>query len=336
MSKKVTICEVASAAGVSISTVSRYLENPKSVRPLTAYNIKNAIRELNYEPNVFAQSLKRGRSKSIGIIVPHTEFFFGDVCAVVSDYFYERGYITFICRSDNDGDKERFIVRELLSQGVAGLVITPSGQNTSYLRSVAQNYKNMVLFDRYHDIGCDSVITGDYEQIAYKLTSFAMKNYPCTPLYSMYGFEQASSIQMMAKGAKRAFSETGRDDSDLHQVYNCAIMDNIDRTILTVRENLKSGKHPAMIFYGANFLESAVMLMNKYDRNLLHQVDMVGFAEQDTLNKLGVSIPCMIRDPKKIGIMLAEHLHKKISGKMDSNGQEKICVPPVYHLEDER
>ncbi|WP_411676092.1 LacI family DNA-binding transcriptional regulator [Caproicibacter sp.] len=336
MSKKVTIREVASAAGVSISTVSRYLENPKSVRPLTAYNIKNAIREMNYEPNVFAQSLKRGHSKNIGIVIPHTEFFFGDVCAVVSDYFYERGYVTFICRSDNDGDKERFIVRELLSQGVAGLIIAPIGQNTAYLRSVAQNFKNIVLFDRYYDIGCDAVITGDYDQIAYTLISFAVKKYECRPLYAMYGFEQASSIQMMTKGTEQAFEDAGRDASDLHHVYNCAVIDNMDRTIHKIQEDIRNRKHPALIFYGANFLESAVMLMNKRDRKLLHQVDMVGFAEQDTLNKLGVSIPCMIRDSKKIGIILAEHLYKKINGKIDSNGQEKICVPPVYHLEDGR
>ena len=60
--KKVTIREVAALAGVSISSVSRYLKDPKSVQPLAAYNIKNAIRELEYEPNIFAQNLKRGRS----------------------------------------------------------------------------------------------------------------------------------------------------------------------------------------------------------------------------------------------------------------------------------
>ncbi|MFU0833521.1 MAG: hypothetical protein ACFWUC_11375 [Oscillospiraceae bacterium] len=332
--KKVTIRDVAAMAGVSISTVSRYLENPKNVRPLTAYNIKNAIRELNYEPNVFAQSLKRGYSKTIGIIIPHTEFFFGDVCSIVSDYFYERGYVTFICRSDNDGEKERFIVRELLNQGVAGLIITPSGQNTAYLRSIARNYKNMVLFDRYHDIGCDAVITGDYDQIAYKLASFAVKKFECRPLYTMSGFEQASSSQMVARGTERAFQEAGRDISELHQIFNCGVIDNVDNTIRRIREDLKKGKHPAIIFYGANFLESAIMLMNKYDRKLIHQVDMAGFAEQETKNKLGVSIPCIIRDFRKIGITLSEHLYKKITGKIHSNGETKICVPPVYYLDN--
>ena len=50
--KKATIREVAALAGVSISSVSRYLKDPKSIQPLAAYNIKNAIRELQDEPNM--------------------------------------------------------------------------------------------------------------------------------------------------------------------------------------------------------------------------------------------------------------------------------------------
>lgn len=62
--KKVTIREVAELAGVSISSVSRYLADPKSIQPLAAYNIKNAINELQYEPNMFARNLKRGQTQT--------------------------------------------------------------------------------------------------------------------------------------------------------------------------------------------------------------------------------------------------------------------------------
>ena len=62
--KKVTIREVAELAGVSISSVSRYLADPKSIQPLAAYNIKNAINELQYEPNMFARNLKEDRRRS--------------------------------------------------------------------------------------------------------------------------------------------------------------------------------------------------------------------------------------------------------------------------------
>ena len=62
----------------------------KSIQPLAAYNIKNAINELQYEPNMFARNLKRGQTQIVGLIVPHMEYFFGKICHVVSDYFFER------------------------------------------------------------------------------------------------------------------------------------------------------------------------------------------------------------------------------------------------------
>lgn len=91
--KKVTIREVAELAGVSISSVSRYLADPKSIQPLAAYNIKNAINELQYEPNMFARNLKRGQTQIVGLIVPHMEYFFGKICHVVSDYFLKENIL---------------------------------------------------------------------------------------------------------------------------------------------------------------------------------------------------------------------------------------------------
>lgn len=73
--KKVTIREVAELAGVSISSVSRYLAGSKKYPALAAYNIKNAINELQYEPNMFARNLKRGQTQIVGLIVPHMEYF---------------------------------------------------------------------------------------------------------------------------------------------------------------------------------------------------------------------------------------------------------------------
>ena len=155
--KKVTIREVAELAGVSISSVSRYLADPKSIQPLAAYNIKNAINELQYEPNIFARNLKKGQSQVIGLVVPHMEYFFGKICSVVSDYFFERQYVTYICESDSTREKELFYVQALLNQKAAGIIIAPCGQNTMYLKNVCKNYTNMVAIDRLEEIGCDMV-----------------------------------------------------------------------------------------------------------------------------------------------------------------------------------
>ena len=72
--------------------------------------------------------------------------------------FFERKYITYICESDSEREKELFYVQELLNQRAAGIIIAPSGQNTPYLQGVTKNYKNMIAIDRQEDIGCDMVL----------------------------------------------------------------------------------------------------------------------------------------------------------------------------------
>jgi len=57
--KNTTIRDVARVAGVSISSVSRYLKEPSSINPIAAIAVRDAIKELNYVPNPFAQNLKR-------------------------------------------------------------------------------------------------------------------------------------------------------------------------------------------------------------------------------------------------------------------------------------
>ena len=114
--KRATIKDVAALAGVSISTVSRYLSNPESVKPFAAYKIKDAVNQLGYVPNTFARSLRKGSSRTVGVVVPNLEFFFGKASKAISDYFYGQGYVTFICETDNESDKEKFFIQQLINQ----------------------------------------------------------------------------------------------------------------------------------------------------------------------------------------------------------------------------
>ena len=94
--KRATIKEVAALSGVSISTVSRYLSNPESVKPFAAYKIKDAVNQLGYVPNTFARSLRKGGSKTIGVVIPNLEFFFGKASKAISR---EKAFAATLCRT---------------------------------------------------------------------------------------------------------------------------------------------------------------------------------------------------------------------------------------------
>ena len=323
--KKVTIREVAALAGVSISSVSRYLKDPKSIQPLAAYNIKNAIRELEYEPNLFAQNLKRGKSNIIGLVVPHMEYFFGRVCRGVSDYFFERNYVTFVCESDNDGAKERFYIQELLNQKAAGILIAPSGLNTAYLKKVARDYKNMVMIDRKEEVGCDIVLENHREN-AYNLVSWLLKNKPCRQVLMLFGWIDSFNTRMCMEGSNQAFAEAGKPEEEILRIVTSRKIDVIVDALKQFSERIREGERPLIVGFGSDILEYVVMEIHSRYPEWIGNIDVAGFAQAGTAEKLGLQCSLVIKNPEAVGITAAELLHKKIQE------ETKETAPKIYDI----
>ena len=161
--KNVTIKDVAEVAGVSISTVSRYIKDAQSINSISAVKVGQAIKDLNFVPSTFAQNLKRGHSNTIGVIVPDLTPYFSQVCVALSQFFYQNKYLLIVCDTGYDAAKERFYLRSLLQQRVAGIVIASTEKNDIILSDYTSGFPNMVYFDRdtahveYDSIGEDTI-----------------------------------------------------------------------------------------------------------------------------------------------------------------------------------
>ncbi|MDR9824445.1 LacI family DNA-binding transcriptional regulator, partial [Vibrio sp. FNV 38] len=120
-----TIKDVARMAGVSMSTVSKYM-NGGHVREENVESIRKAIEALDYRVNPFARRLKTQRSRSIGILLPDiTAPFFGAVVTALDKSLRECGYHTIMsCYSANHG-MERDNLHYLISTGIDGLIYIP-------------------------------------------------------------------------------------------------------------------------------------------------------------------------------------------------------------------
>jgi len=105
---KASIYDVAKKAGVSVVTVSRVINNATTVRATSKEKVMKAIKELNYEPNSAAQSLARGKSKVIGLLIPDlTDPFIMEVVDSVDRELVKKGYflaLSVIGRNDKDSD----------------------------------------------------------------------------------------------------------------------------------------------------------------------------------------------------------------------------------------
>jgi Transcriptional regulators len=119
-----TIKDVAAQAGVSVTTVSRYLNSRGPMSLATKAKIESTMTRLGYTPNEVARSLHRNKTNIIGLIVPTSAHpFLGELCAEAELRAYESDYKVLLCNSRLDRKKERDYVEMLKRHKVDGIVM---------------------------------------------------------------------------------------------------------------------------------------------------------------------------------------------------------------------
>ncbi|ACJ75148.1 transcriptional regulator, LacI family [Thermosipho africanus TCF52B] len=144
-----SIKEVAKKAGVSISTVSRVLNNSAPVSEELRKKVEAAVKELGYYPSNIAKSLRKGKTKTIGFILPDiTNPFFADIVRGAEDFLRKKGYTLILCNSDQNGEQEIQLLETLISKHIDGLLFTGTGSFNLLLEEKIRKGLKVVFLDR--------------------------------------------------------------------------------------------------------------------------------------------------------------------------------------------
>ncbi|GAB3823252.1 LacI family DNA-binding transcriptional regulator [Hymenobacter jeollabukensis] len=157
-SHQTTISDVAKVLGVAPSTVSRALNGHADINTNTRQAILEVARQLDYQPNLLAQSLKSSATHTIGVVIPDIERpFFATCVSGIQQVASEAGYRVMICQSKESYEMEVSNVQALIASRVDGLLICHSREteNFDHVRPAATRGVPVVHFDRV----CDEVET---------------------------------------------------------------------------------------------------------------------------------------------------------------------------------
>lgn len=143
------IKDVAAAAGVSVATVSRVLNDSPSVNDETRRRVYDAMSALNYVPNAVARSLRTTATRTIGLIIGDIlNPFFTELARGVEDEARREGYTVVMGNADERPDEQDHYVRTLLEQRVDGLLICPTAELTPLVQQLAEAGRPLVFLDR--------------------------------------------------------------------------------------------------------------------------------------------------------------------------------------------
>lgn len=166
----VTLKQLAKELNVSISTVSKALNNSTEIGEETVKRVKELAELYNYKPNKVALSLKQNKTKTIGVIIPDIlEHFLAKVLFGIEREANLHGYNIITCISNDSLEKEKESLQLLANGSVDGFILSVAEETqlkneVNHFKSTISSGLPIVMFDRVaHDVLCDKVIVDDFD-----------------------------------------------------------------------------------------------------------------------------------------------------------------------------
>lgn len=230
MQQPVTINDIAKELKIAVATVSRALNDHPAVKDSTRKAVKQTAKRLNYQPNTIAASLRSGRSKIIGVLIPSAEInFFGSVIHGIEKVMSNNGYNVLIYQSNELYEFEKKGIETFLRSRVEGVLASISKEtiNLDHYEVLKRRNVPLILFDRANDsLGVPSVVVDDYRG-AFAATSHLIQQ-GCKKIAHIGGQQHVT-----------IFNQRLRGYIDALNVHNIPVKDDL---IVYGKVSIQSGK----------------------------------------------------------------------------------------------
>jgi LacI family transcriptional regulator len=327
-----TLKELAAILNVSVSTVSKALNDSPEIGEDTKKRVKELAAELDYQPNRLAQQLKSNATKTIGVIIPTIiNPFFAEVLHGIESYADAHQYDIITTISNESFDKEQRAIKMLARGSVDGFIVaaareTQMEQKSAHLQSILNNQIPLVMFDRVVDqINCAKVVVDDYESV-YNATKNLIEK-------GRQHFVLFSNIADLSVGKLRSqgFQDALKDAGLTFDVVDLKAIDNLNGKILDYLKTHSNTDAIVSIDHLTGIV--ALNMAESLGKSIPTDIDIVGFGYTETPLLVNNKIAIIQQKGEAIGFKTTELLLEKIKNKEVSGG-DTIVIPngfnPVY------
>ena len=307
-----TIKDVARLAGVSVSTISKYL-NGGNVLEENAEAIRKAIAELDYRVNPFARSLKTQKSRAIGVLLPEmTPPFFGSVVMSLDRTLREHGYHTLIsCYSSSYG-LERENLQFLLGNGIDGLIYAPEDISAEEFYDLTANSSiPTVQIDRMvQGVHSDTVLVDNADAAYDAVSHLILRGHRRIAIIT--GPKSVYSAKERLVGYLRALS-----DHNIRYDDNLVISGQYEfATGYRALEPLLELPEPPTAVFVTNydFTIGLVTAAREKGLSIPDQLDIYGFDCVEICTMMNPPLPVIQQPESEIGRIAAEYMIQRLEG----------------------
>ncbi|QQS36990.1 MAG: LacI family DNA-binding transcriptional regulator [Ignavibacteriales bacterium] len=316
--KQVTIKNIASRLNLSVSTVSRALNDHPDIHSQTKVLVNKVAGELGYNPNIIARNLKSSRSNQIGVIVPEIRHdFFANAISGIEEVAYQKGYTIVIAQSNEQQEREIINLNSMYLHRVSGIIASVSQTTTKsdHFKRLIDNGVKMVFFDRV----CDDLNTPrvriDDMQSSYKVVEYLIKK-GYGKVVHFAGPQTLEICKNRRLGYEKALNdlnvnynpiifEGGMHENDGYSHADKLIKDGITNcAIFAVNDPVAVG---------------AIKRLKESQINVPGQIGIAGFSNNPITEMISPTLTTVDQHPFEMGKRAAEILIDEIEGQTPSH-----------------
>ncbi len=317
MNKRITIKQIAQALHVSISTVSKALNDSYEISDETKKKIQEYAKLHKYKPNTLALSLQNKKTKTIGILIPNIlAYYFARALRGIEKIAAEKGYNIITCITNESYKKEVNTVEMLSNGSIDGFIACLSVETLKlekfdHFKDIIDDGTPLVLYDRVHkDICCDKVVT-DNVKSAYKATRYLMKS-ECKNIALISTSEGLSINTFRVKGYLKALTKYGvepKEELIIRQNGEENLKERIDQML---DNNEVDGIFTIDEISGA----IAIQVLNERNIEIPEEISIIGFTNGILSRYSSPPLTSVNRFAHTTGEVAARRLIDKIEEKI--------------------
>ncbi len=324
----VTLKDIAERSGVSISTVTRVLNDKARqyrISDETSQLVEKTARKLKYRPNQLARGLRLKKTQTLGLLAPDiSNPFFAYITRRIQNIAAEHNYSIVICNTNEDQDIEIEQTQLLLSKGIDGFIIMPVGLSFKHLQNIKKEGVPVVLIDRcFEELPFHSVVIDNYEG-AYSAVEHLIE----------YGHERIAMIQ----GLPHTYTNNGRVEGYLDALHRHKIKSSKNYIVgsdfgkengyRSAQKLLSLKKPPTAIFLSSDLIAlGALEAIYERDLKIPNDLSLVAFDDIDFAPFL-VSPLTVVSQPKdQLGEIAVNLLIQQIKNPNTGKPVTEILKP---------
>ncbi len=325
--KKVFLKDIARSLSISKTAVSLVLNgkgDENKISKDTQDKIISFAKKHNYVPNQLARGLSRGKSETIGLIIPNiSDTFYSKIAGYVELKAKELGYSVLFSSSNEDNKKEAELIRAMLNRQVEGLIIASTQNNLKEIKSLQDDDFPFVLIDRnYPEMETNAVVVDNFNGL--KIVTEHLIGLGRRKIGFITLEPKLEAIHQRYLGYKSALIEAGINfNKDL--VKELSPLNYEDEISKAIGDLLKFPNSVDSVVFVTHYLTSVGLReLKRRQVKVPQEVAIVSFDELTAFDLVDPPITSVIQPVRDIANLSVEMLVNRIEGKDKTMVQKTV------------